>query len=188
VEEGAPDNSLPNAWGPGQVLAFSALDGPTDYDNALVLRTGEKGASLEAVLPDFCRMEIAPAPPRLCTVAGDFFELTTSAGYVRGAFIDACQVLIEGPCRVERCGAGVVAVERGSKLLVGSAGRFDVAHLDDDLDALMAARRAWLGSIPRPAGMPPERQAALARALSILKTQVCSDAGENPGRWTTPDR
>jgi hypothetical protein len=28
-----------NIWGPGQIIAYSGLDGKTDFDHGLVLRT-----------------------------------------------------------------------------------------------------------------------------------------------------
>ena len=55
-------------WPAGRLIAFSALDGPTDYRNGLVLRTVRTPAGIEVVLPAraIIRFEHAPADDVMC--------------------------------------------------------------------------------------------------------------------------
>ena len=97
----AKASGMLDVYGGGQPLAFSGLDGPTDYHHGLVLRTAAAGTGLAVVLPGEARIAISDARPTEALLAGDFFELTTPAGRTRGAFLDACHLLMEGPCAVD---------------------------------------------------------------------------------------
>ena len=183
--------SLLDVWGGGQLFAFSGLDGPTDYDRGLVARTSFDCAGFDVKLPGPCRIcfHAGPLGPGRLVLAGDFFDLTTPAGRTRGAFLDACHLLIEGPCEVTDCGERIEAVEVGRRTLIAAAGDgFDIRLVHADLDAAVAARRAWLAARRIPAGLPHPRRRALAKALSVMKGQVCTPQFHVRHRWTTPDR
>ncbi|PWM80805.1 MAG: hypothetical protein DBX90_07985, partial [Lentisphaerae bacterium] len=90
-----------NVWGGGQLLAFSAFDGTTDYGNGLVLRTVAGCTAFEVKLPkEGGAVVIDTEPPLRCMTAGDRFVLETRSGITRGALADAHHLLIDGPCRV----------------------------------------------------------------------------------------
>ena len=40
-----------NVWGGGQLLAFSGVDGATDYERGLTARTAFRGTGIEIKLP-----------------------------------------------------------------------------------------------------------------------------------------
>lgn len=177
-----------DVWGGGQLLAFSALDGPTDYADSLVLRTSASGTGLQAVLPGVCEVRIAETPPAQTLLAGDFFDLITAAGRVRGAFLDAHHLLLDGPAQPGPATRELAFLQRGGRTLLGARARFDPAKLDADLDAAVRARRRWLESVALPAGLAEPCRRVLVKALSVMKTQVCSPEGRIGHRWTTPDR
>ena len=52
----------------------------------------------------------------------------------------------------------------------------------------MADRRRWLEAQPFPAGLSPGQAHTLAKALSLMKTQVYTPEGRIQHRFTTPDR
>ena len=182
------EHDILNVWGGGQLLAFSGLDGPTDYEGGLCARTDFDGAGLRIVLPGACDIHISEAAPSACRIAGDWFHLQTPEGRTRGAFLDAHHLLIEGPARVRSCSREIAVHQDGPRTLVGAAEAFDPQMISADLDTAIRARRRWLESIALPTGLGPHRRRGLAKALSIMKTQVYEPQGRFRSRWTTPDR
>jgi glycogen debranching enzyme len=179
-----------NIWGGGQLLAFSGMEGPTDYSAGLVARTSPAGCGVHVKLPAGCELVFSDASPRQTLLAGDFFELVVDAGTVRGAFLDAYHLLVEGPCRIASGSETVAVRQKGSRTLVAPAVKLNPALLDADLSDAMAQRRAWLESLAAglPEGLPPARRRTLLKALSVMKTQACTPEGVIRHRWTTPDR
>lgn len=175
-------------WGRGQLLAFSGLDGPTDFEHGLVGRTRFDGLGIEIKWPANCMLKFCEAPPEALKLAGDHFVLRSRADEIKGAFLDAHHILIEGPCTVDSREPGIAVVQEGSRTLVAPAGHLDRAGLGADLDDAIAARRAWLNglSLPDAPGSPTTR--TLTKALSVMKTQVYTPEGMIRHRWTTPDR
>ncbi len=121
-------------------------------------------------------------------MGGDFFELQTAEGEVRGVFLDAHHLLLEGPCEIGECGAELRIHGDGKRLLLGSADRFEPALIGRDLTTALDARKQWLKALPVPAGLPPRSARTLAKALSQMKTQVYTPEGRMRRRFTTPDR
>ncbi len=181
-------NDVLNVWGAGQLLAFSALDGATDYADGLVLKTAEAGCGFDVMLPGKAAVSLSNVPPRACLLAGDFFELILAQGQARGAFVDAYHVLLEGPCTFQPDSSAITAATRDGRTLIGEAKHFDAALLDRDLDAEIVLRKRWLAGLALPAGLPELRAKTTYKALSVMKTQVCSPEGRLRHRWTTPDR
>lgn len=166
-------------------MAFSGIDGVTDFEHGVNARTTFGQPGIDIFWPGRCRLrfdEISPGGS--CVVTGDTVELPG----LRAAFLDARHLLIEGPCRVEKCGAELAVRQSGTRLLLGVAATFDQALLDADLASAMEARRRWLQGLVLPGGMPARTRQTLVKACSVLKTQVYTPEGRFHCRWTTPDR
>ena len=178
-------------WAGGQLLAFSGLDGPTDFECGLVARTstdggvdaGRNGVGVDVKWPGLCRLQF-PESSGPFLVTGDTLDLNQ----VRGAFLDAYHLLIEGPCTVSECQREVTVIRQDKRTLVGTTGKLDAAQIAADLDAAMADRARWLHARELPHGLAPTSQRTLAKALSVMKTQVYTPEGVIQHRWTTPDR
>lgn len=189
-------------WGGGQLLAFSGLDGPTDFEHGVVARTAKDGrAAVEVMLPEPAFLVFDEAAPVETDITGDPLRVRTASGESRLAFADAHHLLVDGPCRVEGPDGGPIpealrVEQSGGRTLVGTAGAFDPSWLEADVGRLSDERRAWLAAAEeRIAGHagggsgrrgPPD--ATLRKALSVMKTQVCTPEGLLRHRWTTPDR
>ena len=187
AEAGRPFD-LPAIWGGGQLLAFSGLDGPTDYDNGLCGRTALDGAGIELLLPGRCLIRLGEKVQSIGLLTGDAFDLATDAGRIQGAFLDAHHLLIEGPCAVD-CESSALAVRRnGNRTLLGAAAHFDSSLIAANRPGAIADRERWLRAFRCDARLPEPRRRALAKALSIMKTQVSSPEGLIRRPWTTPDR
>ncbi len=175
-------------WSGGQLLAFSGLDGPTDYAAGLCVRTAHAGIGLEVMLPGRCDVRLGGARPRPVLLAGDWFELVTDTGLVRGGFVDTHHLLVEGPCEAQSHDEAVRVRHEAGRTLIGAAAAFDAARIDGNLDALRAARLAWLERAPMPADLDSSARRTLAKAMSVLKTQVYRGEGCFGQRWLTADR
>ena len=178
-------------WNAGRLLAFSGLDGPTDFQQCLVGRTAFTGTGLDVKLPGKCHLQFSDQPPLSAVLAGDFFELSFAGGSAcRGVFLDTYHLLVEGACQVSQRGPGsrLSILREGPLLLVGARKHFDPALISADFDAALRARRAWLAALPLPAGLAPERAWLLGRAFSQIKTMVYAPEGQIRRRFTTPDR
>ena len=94
--------NLLNIWGGGQLFCFSGIDGETDFEAGLVLRSVAGAAAFEVKLPaEGGVVLIDDQPPADCRLAGDFFRIITrKGGEVRGVMVDAYHLLIDGECRV----------------------------------------------------------------------------------------
>lgn len=175
-------------WNGGKLLAFSALDGKTDFQYALVARTAFDAPGLDFVLPGAGRIRFPVDPANGFVVTGDGFRLGTGADAIRGAFVDTCHLLLGGPCELLDHDPSITWQQRGPLTLIGATARFDPRHLERDPDLLIQARDQWLEQIPQPPLESDIARRTRLRALSIMKTQVYSPEGQIRHRWTTPDR
>ncbi len=173
-------------WHGGQLLAFSGLDGSTDFYKGITARTAVDAPAIDIKLPGSCRIKFAAVEKVF--MGGDFFELQTAGGEVRGVFLDAHHLLLEGACEIGESGVEIRSQRDGKRVLLGSAGSFDPSLLQADLAAALAARKQWLKALLVPAGLPPRTARTLAKALSQMKTQVYTPEGRIRRRFTTPDR
>lgn len=203
-----------SVWGGGQLLAFSGLDGPTDFERGIVARTAKDGrAAVEVMLPERAFLVFDEAAPVEADLTGDTLRVSTGSGESRLVFADAHHLLVDGPCRVEGPGGGPMpealrVARSGGRALVGSVDAFDESWLGADAGRLWDERRAWLaaaqarlaadaggrqgagsgGDGPGSAARAPRGAATLRKVLSVMKTQVCTPEGVLRHRWTTPDR
>ena len=173
-------------WHGGQLLAFSGLDGPTDFFDGITAHTALNAPAVDIMLPGSCRIRFAAVEKIL--LGGDFFDLQTTAGAVRGAFLDAHHLLLEGPCEISGCGPEISVHLQGQRSLVGSARYFNPELALADLSAALEARKQWLMALSAPAGLAPQTARTLAKAFSQMKTQVYTPEGRMRHRFTTPDR
>lgn len=179
-----------NVWGGGQLLTFSGIDGTTDYERGLLLRSVAGIAGFEVKLPEAGGLVAADfAPPAEVFLAGDCFSWKTRSGaVVRGVMADAHHLLLHGPVGVWGL-SGAVRIERcGERTLLGVRKMFRPGLLESDLDALFEERLKWLRSLPVPAGIAPDSRRALAKAAALMKNQVYTPEGRIRSRWSTPDR
>lgn len=176
-----------HVWGPGQLIALSAIDGPTDYQQGLVARTMREAVGVEVLLPGRCGLPFGNEP-REVLLGGDFFEINTENGLSRGAMLDAHHLLIEGPCQPGEVDETLAVVQAQGRTLIAAREKLDDALLRVDLDAAIAERQAWLRSQILPSYVEGDARATAFKALSQMKTQVCSPEGQFQHRWSTPDR
>lgn len=173
-----------NVWGKGQLIAYSGIDGETDYDDGLVLRSREEGG-FDLCLPEPGRILLPGGAPRRCFLASDCFELDG----IRGVLPECRHLLIEGDgCSADVPAGKLTVLRRGNRLLVGVAAHFRPELIDADIDALLAERKRYFETLPDFGVTDPLRLRTLAKAYSQLKGQVNSACGGIPCRWTTPDR
>lgn len=177
-----------DVWGKGQLMAFSALDGATDFNDGLVARTAGPSAGIHIMLPGRADIRFHDAPPSKCFVSSDVAILETPRGTVTAAFVDAHHLLVEGPCRVESHDPLVTVTQVRNRTLIASRRYEYLPCISADLSDVVARRLSWLAGRPVPPTLPEGRRRATVKALSILKGQVCSAEGSIRHRWTTPDR
>ena len=180
------NNNILNVWGPGQIMAFSGLDGKTDYNNGLVLRTAFNFTGFEIKLPeDGGRIKVKnfSADTAQTTLAGDFFRM----GQARGVFVDARHFLLEGDFHIETA-SPVKMLCSGNRTLIGSKDHFRPELLTENIDEVINERRRQLEKFPMPDGLPENSARALWKAYSQLRTQFCTPEGIIKKLWTTPDR
>lgn len=173
-------------WAAGQLMAFSGLDGPTDYEHGLTARTTRNG--IDIMLPGACTLSFPETTKGSFLIAGDFFEINAPPHSVKGAFLDAHHFLLKGPCRVTASSDQIAIVQRSGLTLIGTRAKFDERRINDILDNAIIARRRWLVQQRIPTESPEAKQYTLAKALSLMKTQVYTPQGNIQHRWTTPDR
>ncbi|PTY02549.1 flagellar biosynthesis protein FlgM [Verrucomicrobia bacterium LW23] len=191
-----------NKWRRGQLIGFSGLDGTTDYANGLIARTVSGPDGIEVREPGTCTILFGTDAGAGGSIrfGGDYFAYTGKDGAViRGAVLDAWHLLIEGPCSVgevsvaykdrESSGESAVAhVHKNGRTLLGARAHFQENLVDSCLNKVMAARASWLESKELPKNCSPLRRKTLARALTVMKSQICSPEGVIRHRWSTPDR
>lgn len=177
-----------NTWTGGQLLAFSGLDGPTDYQQGLTARTAFASPGLDIVLPGHGQIRFSGDPAKGVLVTGDTFILGEGPGAICGSFVDAYHLLLRGPCQVPESNARLTFIQNGDRTLVGSSAHFNAQLIEEDLDAIMRQRHHWLEGISFPRAESPESQRTLLKSLALMKTQVYRPEGIIQHRWTTPDR
>lgn len=180
-------DEMTSIWGHGQLLAYSGLDGPTSFEDGLCLRSIGPGTVLRVVLPGTADLVLDAAhPPSSCELGGDHFRIVTAAGTVRGALLDACHLLVEGPLTVIGADARIAVLREGERTLIAPAHRLRPARIQVALDPVIAARRRWADATCVRLGL--QRRPAAIKALRQLKTQIYSPEGIFRRRWSTPDR
>lgn len=173
-------------WGEGQLLAFSGLDAQTSHARGIVGTTLDS-AGVALCFPGKARVVFADAAPNHAEFGGDYFVLELAGGLVRGAFVDAFNLLIEGECAVDVDSA--FAVRHGvGRTLIGVSEHLRAECLSLPIDEVIAARLVWREAQPVPPGLTPQEEQLYRKALAVMKTQIFTPEGRIPCRWSTPDR
>ena len=175
-----------NVWGPGQILAFSGLDGSTDYNKGLVLRTAFDWTGFDIKLPEnggAIKINNFNKKNDKLTIAGDFFQF----GETKGAFIDAWHVMIEGDIKV-KTNDSVEMLCANNRILIGTKDHFRPELLAKKLSEVISERKDNLKKFKIPGKLPVNTRRTLWKAYSQLRTQFCTPEGIIKKLWTTPDR
>ena len=184
-------NKFPSIWGGGQLLAFSGLDGKTDFNNNLCLRTAFNEYALQfkdgAFVPDPPAIRF-PREPEKIELTGDFFRFYDADGTVSSGVLPDCyHVLLDGDFDVELQGKYEIA-GKGGKMLIGRKGFFNPALLELDVEAEIAKRGKFIAEAAIPKYLGRNSVATATKALSQLKTQIYAPEGCITNHWSTPDR
>ena len=177
-----------NHWSGGQLLAFSGLDGPTDFHNALTARTSFASPGLDFVLPGKASVRFPADPAQGVFITGDAFRLDDESASVTGAFLDTHHLLITGPCTLDPLAPALSSLQEGNRTLIGTTAAFQPELLNADIDHAFQERCHWLGQQTLPPEISPTARRTLIKCLSLMKSQVYSPEGRIRHRWTTPDR
>lgn len=176
------------AWHGGRLMAFSGVDGATDYYQGLTARSAFDAPGLEIKLPDECTIRFGIERPGDVLLASDFFYLRSGPEQVRGAFLDAYHLLIAGPCWIDLHQPQISVVQDRDRTLVGSSSHFNPHLIANDLDQAIARRQNWLQSISLPGSLPDSTRKTSTGAVSQVKGMVYAPEGVLRRRFTTPDR
>lgn len=177
-------------WGHGQLIAFSALDGPTAIATDLIARTvsDAAGDGLDVVMPGTVRLRFAQRVVD-ASLSGDWFSLRLADGAtVRGALLDHRHLLIQGPVSLAGTAPELGIRLAGDRILIGAAAGFTASLITTDLPAAMRQRAAWLERMLARLPAAVAQRPVAAKVLAMMKTQVCAPEGVFTSRWTTPDR
>jgi len=183
-------NRFHDIWGGGQLLAFSGIDGRTDFENGLCLRTAFSGFTFELKhtgSSQDAKIRYTGAAPDRIELTGDIFRFHSKDGVSSGVLADAWNLLLEGDFSFEPA-PRYESVASGRRTVVAVKGFLDAALLHADMEQLISRRDAWLAAAPLPAGASEETRRTAVKAWSQLKTQIYSPEGQIKTRWSTPDR
>jgi hypothetical protein len=202
---------MPDVWGEGQLLAFSGLDGATDWAQPFVLATGERPGDLQIRLPAALKLQTVPARDLSFDLVlgdaiqaddGDFIAVFRDHHSMVGRLPDGCTFAApDGELGPE---ARILARTAGNASIVGfqRGARWGLLHTDDALPAedtirelaslplenLVRDRAAFVRNVPIPACMPDSDVRLLRKAVSVMKVNTHSPCGTIRRRWSTPDR
>jgi len=177
----------PNLWTRGQLMAFSGLDGPTDFANGLVLRTADDYA-VEVKIPGSATIRYqGPTPPKV-ELTGDFAILTAPGKISRLVLADTHNLVLEGGFVVTEHDDKLTTAVQGSRTVLAPTGKLNNALLTADLESILQQRARLLNSVTLPGRLPDDLRDACIKALSQLKTQIYTPEGMIRSTWSTPDR
>lgn len=176
--------SILNVWGKGQLLAFSGLDGVTDFVNGLVLRTEDTAAMQIKQPAEAGRIVFAPGRPESCFLASDCFKINGTTGILP----DTHHILIEGTAELQELPDTFSVLRKRNRILLGIKEQFRPRLIDLDLPAEFERRLGFFAALPDFGIRNDDSLRTLAKACSQLKGQIYSPYGNFPHHWTTPDR
>lgn len=171
-------------WGKGQLLACSGLNGETDFENGLILRT-EDSAAMQIKQPgENGEIIFAPGIPESCFLSSDCFRINGSTGLLP----DTHHLLLEGKAEFKDLPDCFSILRKGNRTLLGVKEYFRPGLIDLELSAEFRRRVDFFAKLPDFGIEKESSLKTLAKAYSQLKGQICSPCRAIPCRWTTPDR
>ncbi|MFA6815509.1 MAG: trehalase family glycosidase [Lentisphaeria bacterium] len=180
------DEKILNIWNPGHILAYSGIDGETDFNNGIVMRTSFKDYGFDIRLPlegENILFKSKLVADNNFMLAGDFFV----AKGLKMVFLDAWNLLLEGEFEVHP-GHSIEIITEGNRTLIGSKGFLRAELITADIDKRIDVNINKIKSYPIPEMSSPVAKKALTKAYSQLRTMFYSPTGEIKHRWSTPDR
>ena len=171
-------------WGKGQLLAFSGMDGKTDFENGFILRTEETAAMQIKQPGGNGEIIFASGAPESCFLSSDCFRINGTTGLLP----DAHHLLLEGKVELKDLPDCFSVQRKGDRTLLGVRERFQPGLMDLDLSAAWEQRLAFFLKLPDFGIQNDSSLKTLAKAYSQLKGQICSPCGKISCCWTTPDR
>ena len=184
-------NKFPDVWDYGQLLAFSGIDGQTDFWEGMCLRTARNEYAFELKIHDpdqKAKICYTGAVPERVELTGDFFRFYANGKVSCGVFADAWNFLLDGEFQLVDTEAFYESETRDGRTLLAVKGRLHKAFLEESTEALIAKRAAFLESIPELEGVPESAKRTVRKALSQIKSQVYAPEGMISHYWSTPDR
>ena len=171
-------------WGPGQIFAFSGIDGATDFDRGIVAQSSETGFFIRQ--PGAARLEVGRVTA--ARFGSDWADLETGAGPVRLAFASATCVIVEGAADLVHLDPErefLDVTRRADRMIIRAIGCGDGVDWPD-MDELQRARQRWVGShAQKVAG---DHATLGLKALNQMKGMVYAPEGQIARPTATPDR
>jgi hypothetical protein len=208
------NRNLPDIWGLGQLLAFSGIDGFTDFDAPFVLYTGERPGSFIVRLPVEAKIEFRDlADLEFKMILGDAVLADSPAGMFAWAFRDHhtligdkpskahmvanTQIIADQPAVIAQTDtlilAGLAKNTRWVLMVVKKEEKEKIkdlleAALRADLENTLAARAEYVLKVQVPKTLDAGRTRLFYKAVSVMKMNTEAPGGKFGRRWTTPDR
>ena len=184
-------NIFPDVWDYGQLLAFSGIDGKTDFWNGLCLRTAKDEYAFELKIQDpeqKAKIRYTGEKPERIVLTGDFFQFYANNKMAKGVLADAWNIILEGDFRLESTEEFYETERENGRILLAVKGKLNKEFLKESTDDLIEKRSAFLKSFPVLKDVPPAAQKTERKALSQIKCQVYFPEGMISHHWSTPDR
>ena len=184
-------NTFPEIWDYGQLLAFSGLEGQTDFWQGLCLRTARNRYAFELKIHDpEQKAEICytgPAPERV-ELTGDFFRFFADGKISSGVIADAWNIILDGDFKLVSTEEFYETVTENGRYLLAVKGHLNKDFLKESTGSLIEKRSLFLKSFPVLENVPESAQKTERKALSQIKSQIYAPEGMISHYWSTPDR
>ena len=185
-------SKFPDVWDYGQLLAFSGMDGQTDFWNGMCLRTAKDEYAFELKIQDpdqKAKICYTGAKPDRIELTGDFFRFYVEGKVVSsGVLCDGWSILLDGEFQLVDTEEYYESEVRNGRILLAVKEHFNSAFFDESTEALIAKRAAFLESFPELKNVPESAKRTERKALSQIKSQVYAPEGMIKQHWSTPDR
>lgn len=178
-------------WGGGQLLAFSGIDGKTDFEKGIILRTAMQRYTFE--FKDQCKYDVdsffsyCGTEPDRVELTGDFFIFHAGDKVSCGVIADSYNVLLDGDFSVEIT-SEYEMISRGTKTVLARNGFLNKDLLNTDIEKIIAERKKFICNAELPDYLSENAQRTAIKAISQIKTQIYSPEGQIKHYWSTPDR
>ena len=184
-------NTFPEIWDFGQLLAFSGLEGQTDFRQGLCLRTARNRYAFELKIHDpEQKAEICytgPLPERV-ELTGDFFRFFADGKISSGVIADAWNIILEGDFKLVSTEEFYETVTENGRYLLAVKGHLNKDVLKESTGSLSDKRSLFLKSFPILKNVPESAKKTERKALSQIKSQIYAPEGMISHYWSTPDR